>query len=1077
MKFAKFVTLLALLATPATALAGGDNPAQPPMQIKLDEFKLNTTVLEFPTGLRFLIQEDHSHPIVTIYKYVGHGFNDDPEGAEETAHFVEHVWFRSVHGDMPPIMFVIQDLGTMFNATTAADRTDYRTTANVKYLPIMLKLESLRMTDFYRGVTEEQITVEREVIRNEWRRRNEQSTALLFDYMGEALYPEGHPYSRRSTHETLDNINLKVLQDYVDTNYKPEDTTITIVGDFKTDELISMLLENFDLSLLHPKLTEDFVNDEGNAEYMGKLMDYRLKPGVEAPAEGDQEAWAKLQENPSNWRLFLRNPDNVDDPGDVGWFVYNYEQEGPLPPRIPPKSQRPAPPPVGIGGTEPQRREGPVEKQTVLVGWSLPAGYYDDHFALRMLGNVATGYVQRGMSINFGKDVVWKEAGCFSQPGLHATTLLCGVEVNNTKLDPVNVAEKVIDQMSVITNPDNARMFDLQFSRSKQESLKSQLESVDLVAAVFGSRAEYIGEYGHWTGDPAYYARAFKQINAVQGQQLGQLAHEYLTRDRAAILIVDPLKAEDIDVSSNSSSYGGASEGDAVIEASDDLSLATRDAIADAYAKPELDGLTDMKLDNGLRVVIMPHGEAPKVHAQLILGGGSATEPLGIHNFTARYAKSAGHDPLRIAATPYYVYSPSFLGLSEPEAYPISFRPNAESWGLGMTGPSGNLDGMLWILRQELETVTPYTSGKGSWFKSRYKRLKGQWFDTAWHQRKMQNDQLFPGEPRYRGTTWEDIEAQEDWGNDEIQSYLDDHLHPENATLVIVGKVTKEQALAQAKKYFGGWQANPGSAKKGRPELTMPKAPEAASRTVIFDDEKRTQTQTTFACRLNSKGDDDREAVRILGSMMGNQTLANLRVKEGLAYSPGAFAFTQADGSAMLIFSSLAINKGVGRTVEFFRHAVERVEEGDIDPAEVKLHQIRINRSGGVGNQSVEQMADMMVSAVEAERSWDYLANSGERIADVTPEDLTRLVEGCLDHAIVTMEGPKDVITEQLDEKGFEYEIYDYEKAGDELLWKYDPKAAKKKQKKKDKAEKKKKKNGEDEESTEDDSTADASEE
>ena len=1072
MKFAKFVTLLALLASPFQAMAGGDSPPPPQMTPKLPEFELNTTVLNFPSGLRFLIQEDHSHPIVTIYKYVGHGFNDDPEGAEETAHFVEHVWFRSVHGDMPPIMFVIQDLGTMFNATTAADRTDYRTTANVKYLPIMLKLESLRMTDFYRGVTEEQITVEREVIRNEWRRRNEQSTALLFDYMGEALFPEGHPYSRRSTHETLDNIKLKVLQDYVDTNYKPEDTTITIVGDFKTDELISMLLENFDLSLLHPKLTEEFVNDEANAEYMAKLMDYRLKPGIEPPAEGDEEAWAKLQEDPSNWRLFMRNPDNVDDPNDINWFLHT---GGPLPPRIP--AQREEPPPVGIGGSEPQRREGPVDKQTVLVGWSLPAGYYDDHFALQMLGNVATGYVAQGMNINFGKDVAWREAGCFSQPGLLATTMLCGVEVNNKKLDPVNVAEKIIDQMSTITNPDNARMFDLQFSRGKQESLKQQLESVDLVAAVFGSRAEFIGEYGHWTGDPAYYARALNQISNVQGQQIGQLAHKYLTRDRAAILIVDPLKASNIDVSSNSSSYGGASEGDALIEASDDLSLATRDAIADAYAKPELDGLVDTKLDNGLRVVVLPHGEAPKAHARLIIGGGTATKPLGIHNFVAQYAKSAGHDPLKIAATPYYGYRPSFLGLSEAEAYPIG-RAGAESWTLGMTGPSGNLDGMLWILRSELETVTPYTSGKGTWIKNRYKRLKGQWFDTAWHQREMQNNHLFPDDPRYRSTSWEDIDLQSSWGNDEIQKYLDDHLHPENATLVIVGNVTKEAALAQAKRYFGGWKANGGSAKAGRPGLDMPPLPKDSSRTVIFDDEKRTQTQTTFACRLDTKGDEDRAAVQILGSMLGNQTLANLRVKEGLAYSPGAFAFTQADGSAMLMFSSLAINKGVGRTVEFFKHAVERIETGDIDPNEVKLHQIRINRSGGVGNQSVEQMAGMLVGAVQADRSWEYLAGSGDRIADVTPEDLTRLVGGCLDHALITMEGPKDIIIEQLDEKGFEYEVYDYEQVGDELLAKYDPKAAKKKRKQKEKAEKKKAKSGEsDEEGESDDSSADASEE
>lgn len=1050
MKFAKFAVLLALFASP-TALAGGDNPPQPEMRPKLDDFALETTVLRFPTGLTILLQEDHSHPIVTIYKYVGHGFNDDPVGAEETAHFVEHTWFRSVHGGMPPIMFVIQDLGTMFNATTAPDRTDYRTTANVKYLPILLKLESLRMTDFYRGVTEEQVTVEREVIRNEWRQRNEQSTALVFDYMNEAVYPEGHPYARRSTHETLDNIKLETLQTYVDTNYKPQDTTITIIGDFQTSEIISMILENFDLRLLHPMLTKEFTENPANADFMKSLLDYRLAPGIARPADDDAAAWAALEKDPANWRLFLRNPENPGDPNDIQWFVHNEKEDGPLPPRIP--AQRPEPPPVGIGGREPQMRKGPVDRTTVLVGWSLPAGYHEDHFNLTMLGNLASGYVAQGLDINFGKDVIAEEAGCGAQPGLHATTLLCGVEIKNNKLDPVNVAEKMIDQMSAITDPEGAQMFNLQFSRGKQEGIRDTLESVDLVAAVFGSRAENIGEYAHWTGDPAYYARAFRNISSIDGATMAKLAATYLKRDRAAIVVIEPLEAEEIDTKSASSSYAGTSEGDAVIKASDDLSKADRAGIAASYAKPNLEGLVDTQLENGLRVVILPHGQAPKVHARLIIGGGTATEPRGIHNFVARYTKSVAHDPLQIAATPMYGFSPSFLGLSTAEAWPISPNARAKSWNLGMTAPSGNLDGALWILRQELETAAPYLSGKGTWIKNRYDGLERDWFDSSWHQSKLQNEHLYPGEPRYAPTSWEDITAWSEWGGDEVSKYLDDHLHPANATLVIVGKVTADQALEIVKQQFGGWQANAGSAKATQPTLSTPPPPSATSRIVIFDDEKRTQTQSNFACRLNTRGDADREAVDLLGSMMGNQTLATLRVKEGLAYSPGAFAFTRDDGSALLIFDSLAINRGVGRTVEFFKHAVERVEKGDIDPQEVMLYQLRANRSEGVGNQSVEQAAGMLVNGITLGQSWETLSTVGDRVAAVTPADLTRLTEGCLDHALITLEGPRDVITAQLDERGLAYEIYDYERAGEELLQTYDKKAAKKRAKSKAKEE------------------------
>ena len=261
------VPFLSLLLTPP-ALAGGAQADRPDMSVpKPSSLELTTTVLDFPTGLRVLIQEDHAHPVVKTYMYVGHGFNDDPAGAEETAHFVEHIWFRSIHGDMPPIMSLIQDLGTSFNATTANDRTDYHTVANVNSLPILLRLESLRLTNFYRGVTEDQIDIEREVIRNEWRRRNEQNGAILLDYLNEVVYPSEHPYSRRSTHDTLNNITLDVMHDYVDEFYQPQNTTLAIVGDFNTPEVISTLLESFDLSLLHPNLTEEHLV-------------YRPKPGV-----------------------------------------------------------------------------------------------------------------------------------------------------------------------------------------------------------------------------------------------------------------------------------------------------------------------------------------------------------------------------------------------------------------------------------------------------------------------------------------------------------------------------------------------------------------------------------------------------------------------------------------------------------------------------------------------------------------------------------------------------------------------------------------------------------------------------
>ena len=96
------------------------------------------------------------------------------------------------------------------------------------------------------------------------------------------------------------------------------------------------------------------------------------------------------------------------------------------------------------------------------------------------------------------------------------------------------------------------------------------------------------------------------------------------------------------------------------------------------------------------------------------------------------------------------------------------------------------------------------------------------------------------------------------------------------------------------------------------------------------------------------------------------------------------------------------------------------------------------------------------MSVVSNERPWSSVSSMGEDYAAVSKEQLQRLAKGCADNSIVTMLGPKEVIEPQLKEKGIEYEIVDWKTRGDEILAKYDPKAAAKKKKAKAKADAKK---------------------
>jgi zinc protease len=104
----------------------------------------------------------------------------------------------------------------------------------------MLQLEAWRLLDTIGGVTPEVFKTEREVVRNELRQRWETTPGnKMFDLLFESLYPPGHPLRRPvgGTHESLDAAKLEAAQAFVKSYYRPDNCTITIVGDVDTEQV------------------------------------------------------------------------------------------------------------------------------------------------------------------------------------------------------------------------------------------------------------------------------------------------------------------------------------------------------------------------------------------------------------------------------------------------------------------------------------------------------------------------------------------------------------------------------------------------------------------------------------------------------------------------------------------------------------------------------------------------------------------------------------------------------------------------------------------------------------------------
>jgi zinc protease len=204
--------------------------------------KLDYKMTTLPNGLKVVLLEDHSTPIVHTELWYHVGSKNEKKGRTGFAHLFEHMMFKGSKNVEPEgHPSYISAIGGQSNASTNEDSTIFWQTAPAQYLPLVLWLEADRLASL--RIDEKVFKTEREVVKEERRMRVENQP---YGRLNEIIYDQSftvHPYKHPTigSMEDLEAASIDDVRDFFKTYYVPENATLVIVGDFDSKEAMNLV--------------------------------------------------------------------------------------------------------------------------------------------------------------------------------------------------------------------------------------------------------------------------------------------------------------------------------------------------------------------------------------------------------------------------------------------------------------------------------------------------------------------------------------------------------------------------------------------------------------------------------------------------------------------------------------------------------------------------------------------------------------------------------------------------------------------------------------------------------------------
>lgn len=248
-RFIAMLTLAAALVAckPDSPVDRVVDPAPGDTATAAASFEVPVQYHKLDNGLKVVLSQDKTTPIVTVAVYYNIGFRIEPRGRTGFAHLFEHMMFQG-SSNLGKMEFIelVQRNGGVLNGSTRFDFTNYFAIVPAHKLETILWAEADRMRSL--DISQANLENQQGVVKNEVKVNVINTPYGGFPWLDLPQAANENWYNAHNFYgdlEDLDAANLDDVAAFFKQYYAPNNAAIAVVGDFEYESALDMIERYF----------------------------------------------------------------------------------------------------------------------------------------------------------------------------------------------------------------------------------------------------------------------------------------------------------------------------------------------------------------------------------------------------------------------------------------------------------------------------------------------------------------------------------------------------------------------------------------------------------------------------------------------------------------------------------------------------------------------------------------------------------------------------------------------------------------------------------------------------------------